>query len=215
MPVDPEKRRAACRRHRQKDPEAFRAKQRAWYAANQEKWANYRKTKKDKNPQASAIYSKTYRERHPEKQKAAEAAWRQRNRDYVNAKARERMANDPSFRISKRLRSRVLYAIREQGTKKLSKTAVLIGCDIPFLMGYLEAKFTRKMKWSNYGSVWEIDHIIPCSSYDLTDEYHQRSCFHYTNLQPLLIADNRRKHDKIPENVQPELPCPSNCFIGS
>lgn len=65
-------------------------------------------------------------------------------------------------------------------------------------MGYLEARFKLGMKWSNYGKVWEIDHRLPCASFDMTDESHQRSCFHYSNLQPLFVSENRQKHAKLP-----------------
>jgi len=41
------------------------------------------------------------------------------------------------------------------------------------------------MTWDNYGSLWHIDHIKPCASYDLADPLQQAECFHYTNLQPL------------------------------
>ena len=41
------------------------------------------------------------------------------------------------------------------------------------------------MTWENHGEVWEIDHINPCASFDLTDIKQQKQCFHYTNLQPL------------------------------
>jgi hypothetical protein len=52
------------------------------------------------------------------------------------------------------------------------------------------------MSWNNHGSYWEIDHIKPCSSFDLTDIEQQKQCFHYTNLQPLTIYENRSKYNK-------------------
>jgi hypothetical protein len=46
-------------------------------------------------------------------------------------------------------------------------------------------QFKTEMTWENHGTVWEIDHIIPCSFFDLTKEEEQQRCYHYTNLQPL------------------------------
>lgn len=37
------------------------------------------------------------------------------------------------------------------------------------------------MNWDNYGS-WHIDHIIPCSSWDLSNEDDIYKCFNYLNL---------------------------------
>jgi hypothetical protein len=65
---------------------------------------------------------------------------------------------------------------------------------------HLESQFKEGMSWSNYGKQkdnrldsWEIDHIIPISTFDLTDEDQQRKCWHYTNLQPLWAIDNLQK----------------------
>ena len=52
------------------------------------------------------------------------------------------------------------------------------------------------MSWDNQGE-WHIDHIIPCASFDLTNEEEQEKCFHYTNLQPLWAIDNMVKGCKI------------------
>ncbi len=63
-------------------------------------------------------------------------------------------------------------------------------------MGWLAAKFTNGMAWDDYGD-WHIDHILPCISFDLSDENQQKICFHYTNLQPLWATDNLKKGSKI------------------
>ena len=59
----------------------------------------------------------------------------------------------------------------------------------------LANKFKKGMSWDNYGE-WEIDHIRPCSSYNLKDPDQQLECFNYSNLQPLWKKENRKKSNK-------------------
>jgi hypothetical protein len=54
------------------------------------------------------------------------------------------------------------------------------------------------MNWQNHKRFgWHIDHIKPCSSFDLSKEEEQLACFHYTNLQPLWWHENLKKSNKI------------------
>lgn len=92
---------------------------------------------------------------------------------------------------------RVFYRFVKK-TKKLSHARDFIGCTKEELLKYLESKFSEGMSWENYGRKgWHIDHIIPCSFFDLTDTEQQKKCFHYTNLQPLWWDDNLRKSNKL------------------
>jgi len=80
---------------------------------------------------------------------------------------------------------------------KISKTTELLGCSLEYFKNYLESQFTPEMNWDNYASYWEVDHIIPCSSFNLTNIDQQKQCFHYTNTQPLSKKENRTKSNKI------------------
>ena len=54
-----------------------------------------------------------------------------------------------------------------------------------------------KITLDNYGTIWHLDHIIPCDWFDLTDINQLKACTHYTNLQTLLINDNSVKSNKL------------------
>jgi 5-methylcytosine-specific restriction endonuclease McrA len=72
----------------------------------------------------------------------------------------------------------------------------LIGCTSEELKSHLQNKFTKDMSYDNYGE-WEIDHIIPISSYDFSDFNKLKECFNYKNLQPLSQFENRSKSNSV------------------
>ena len=104
------------------------------------------------------------------------------------------LKNNIQWKITNSLRGRVRVAIKD--SNKSDSTINLLSCSIPELINHLEKQFTKGMSWDNYGE-WHIDHIKPCSSFDLTKPEQQKICFHYTNLQPLWAKDNMSKSNKI------------------
>lgn len=73
----------------------------------------------------------------------------------------------------------------------------LIGCSPHELRKWIENQFEEGWTHENRGKVWELDHIIPYSHYDLTDFDQVKKVMHYTNLRPLLIKDNRSKKGRV------------------
>jgi hypothetical protein len=74
----------------------------------------------------------------------------------------------------------------------------MLGCSFEFFKGYLEAQFKVGMTWDNHGvNGWHIDHIYPCSAFDLSKPEEQMKCFHYSNMQPLWANENILKGDKV------------------
>lgn len=113
-------------------------------------------------------------------------------------RAKQRRKTDVVFRIVSNCRSRIHKVIKNN--KKTDRSLILIGCSGNQLKLHLEQQFTEGMSWSNYGKDgWEIDHIKPCSLFNMVDPEEQRKCFHYTNLQPLWALDNKIKSNKYVE----------------
>jgi len=107
-----------------------------------------------------------------------------------------RRQSDIGFKLLNNLRTRLWQALH--GYSKSDRTIELLGCDIDELKQHLESLFTEGMTWENYGrNGWHVDHILPCSAFELQYSEEQEVCFHYTNLQPLWAYDNLSKHDKI------------------
>lgn len=97
--------------------------------------------------------------------------------------------------VAQRLRCRLRNTVRDK--IKSAPTLILLGCDLSYFKSYIQSKFSEGMTWDLFikGDI-HIDHIKPCSLFDLSDSIEQSVCFHYTNLQPLWAADNLKKHAK-------------------
>lgn len=159
-------------------------------------------------------YAKAYRQANKEKIKLANQKWREENLEYHRRRALEyyyenreevikknsarnsaRRKTDLQYRLQCNLRSRLSNALR--GRTKNASAIKDLGCSTEELKTYLASKFTGEMSWDNYGTVWEIDHIRPLANYDLTDREVVLMLVHFTNLQPMLIQENKRKSNKV------------------
>jgi hypothetical protein len=171
-----------------------------WREDNREQHNSWRK----RNPEQRAKSQKKYLETHPERRKKSSLDWIKRNLDHHRAYQRElnkrRQREDPDYRFRKNLRSRLHKAVTRASVAKSGKTMDLIGCTVAELKLHLERQFSVGMAWDNYGhgaGRWNIDHRIPCASFDLTDPEQQRHCFHFSNLQPMWHPENVAKGDRV------------------
>ena len=140
-----------------------------------------------------------YRRENPEKIRESKAKYRRENPEKVKgyqAKYKnKRYKNDENFRLTLILRSKLWKSLKSQSAKKSKGTLELTGCSIDELWEHLENQFKDGMTRQNQGE-WHIDHIKPCSLFDLTDPEQQKECFNYKNLQPLWAEENLRKGAK-------------------
>lgn len=120
----------------------------------------------------------------------------QENREKISKRSINRYRTNIQHNLAVSLRNR-LYMALKRGDKTGSAVDDL-GCSIKEFKKYLESKFTDGMNWKNKGrGGWHLDHIIPLSSFDLTNRDEFLEACHYTNIQPLWEKDNLIKSNKI------------------
>lgn len=138
------------------------------------KWRNIEKTRE---------YSRNYGKNN-----------RRKIRQYVN----NRLKTDINFKLAKCLRDRVSQVLKVNKDIKTGSAVRDLGCTVGEFKAYLESKFQPGMTWDNHTyNGWHLDHIIPVSSFNLTNREEFLKCFHYTNYQPLWAFDNKSKGNRI------------------
>ena len=111
----------------------------------------------------------------------------------------ERSKTDIKYKLERRMRDRLYHAFKSQSSIKRERTMKYIGCSKEFLKEWIEFQLNKceNMTFENYGVVWHIDHVKPCSSFDLDKEEEIYNCFSWKNLRPLLAIENLQKSKKI------------------
>lgn len=116
------------------------------------------------------------------------------------AKAKERYRNAPRdglLKIKRKLRNHIARVCRRSKTGKTRKTIEYLGCDMNAVRLHIQKQFKTGMNWNNHGQVWEIDHIIPISLFDLLREDQRLRVNHFTNLRPEFVRYNREKGNRM------------------
>jgi hypothetical protein len=171
------------------------------YTQNKDKWEDYALKNKEKiqktnikwnslNKEHISSYNSLYNKENKAKKNKYWKEWYDNNPTYH----KDKYANDLNFRIKQILRARINQALR--GNMKEKSSLDLLGCTIEEYKKYLEKQFDENMNWENYGTYWEIDHIKPCDSFDLSSLEEQKKCFMFTNTQPMDVISNRIKSNK-------------------
>lgn len=193
-------------------PAEIRARARRNYHANREKrlvqMAEYRKTnreilnkKKQKtrsnNPEKAKAARKKAYYNNPNKNREAAREYYHKNRAAISRRIAKKYRSNTSYRIAHVLRTRLLHALKNN--QKVGSAVSDLGCTIPELRTYLEARFTAGMTWDNWTTDgWHLDHIRPLASFDLTDREQLLAACNYRNLQPMWAQENLRKGSHSP-----------------
>ena len=184
--IDP-KTKEKAKRWREKNKEIINAKNRERYH-------------KDIEASRAKCRERYYKDIEASRAKSRKRDYKTEKRKLYDREKYHRMKNNIEYRIRRTLRKRILKAVKSKFKK--TSSIELLGCSVDECRTYIESKFQEGMTWENHGvKGWHIDHIIPCSAFDLTKEEEQKKCFHYTNLQPLWWEDNLKKGNKVEDGT--------------
>lgn len=173
--------------------ERQKEKARIKYAENREYFREYQKR----------VYS-TPEQR--AKRSAYNKEWSRRNKDKIKLLSKKyRKENPDKFRqFARKQRSKPIVRIRESLSRRLRELVGTVngksrsvGCTSSFLKDHIQSQFVNGMTWSNYGTVWHIDHIRPLASFDLLDPAQRDIANNWSNLRPMFADENMAKGDKI------------------
>ena len=191
-----------CRNNKTKEEREAEVKRvRRWYKnltpAKKAKRAKYIKEyhkkmtpeKKEKLAECRKIWAK----KHPEKIKEYQKKTYQKRKAKIAIYIKNKRKTDCNFMIACRLYARIRKVLK--GHQKGGSTISLLGCSVEQFRNHIENQFQNGMDWENYG-LWQLDHIRPCSSFDLSNPIEQKRCFHYKNIQPLWETENKTKGTK-------------------
>lgn len=111
-------------------------------------------------------------------------------------KKKHKLNTNIQFKLAEHIRGRLRIILGDIKVRK-PKTENLIDCTLDNFVKHLNKSFYKDITFDNYGTIWHLDHIIPCDWFDLSDINQLKACTHYTNLQALLINDNLVKSNKL------------------
>jgi len=187
-----------------KDIEKRKEYNKNYLQKNREKLLKYQKDHREVHKEELSKQKKIYTALHTEDKKAYDKKYQKINKELIRKKRSKytllKYHTDNKFKILHNLRRRLLKVLKQN--KKFGHTIELVGCSLDNLKQHLEKQFKPGMNWNNYGiGGWEIDHIRPCASFDLSKESEQKKCFFYTNLQPLWFEENNKKRNKYEDST--------------
>lgn len=188
----------------------IKEKKRLDHIVNKDKNNEKSKSHYHNNLEHNRLKSLRYRTFHKEILARKAAIWAKANRPRINAYMRSYQKNriliDAQYRLLRNLRNRH-YKIFEKavngGVVKKSSLE-LLGCTALEWKIHLQSQFEPGMCWENYGygrDKWNVDHIIPLSTLNLSNPLQYAKAFHFTNTAPLWQPLNQKKSNKLNYNI--------------
>jgi len=193
---------------------------------------NYRKKRSEMTPEeleAARAYDRAMRLKHLSAKRERNRAWyrnkseeeKQRVKDNIGARRRERASRKvaqgekttnltPYAKAVRNVRNRLWGALKRYA---LGKEPRWRDGSLHLQLATVFCRMKPGMTISNYGKVWEMDHVIPCAWFDVSREDHRYACMHVSNVNPEFRSENRRRAVSVSRRHFDEVleRCPLEC----
>ena len=136
------------------------------------------------------IYDKQYTKENKDKIKMYQG----RYKTIHQQKVKERKEKDIHYKLDLNTQSR--FSCILSGKQKTSPLLEQYNeYTVQQLRNCIESQFTPQMSWNNYGTYWELDHIVPRFKfyYESYEDEQFKQCWALSNLRPLTIKENRER----------------------
>lgn len=202
-----EKKRAKYKENMQ-NPE-FVEKQREYdkqyYIEHKEHKKNYAKQYAKDNKEKLLQQGREYYKKNREQLLEASKKWCAEHKEYIkerqrkyNAEHREEQSIKNKLRhqnnkLARNFSRAISHSLK--GAKSERHWEDLVPYNLEQLKAHIESQFTPPMSWDNYGTYWELDHIIPQNlfNFDSPDDKDFQICWSLANLRPLEKSLNRQR----------------------
>lgn len=176
-----------------------------YYKDNKEKIQQYRKQYYKDNKKTINEYSNKYHKQYYVDNKENFKQYNKDNKEKINNNRKNRYKIDIKYKLNSRMSTAICFSLK--GNKKNRHWGTLVNYTLVQLKRHLEKQFDENMNWDNYGSYWNIEHLIPKSKFNFTLPEHIdfKRCWNLKNLRPLEKIANFQKSDKLLKPFQPTL----------
>jgi hypothetical protein len=182
------------KKYSEENREIIVQKKKEYSKINKNRLTEYKKKYYQKNKKHLSELHKKYRSMNKSSIQIIQKEWNRNNREKYLLTQRKYQKNKRQ-EINYKIKSSISRNLSRSLNKHNNLSEDIIGYKISILKEHLEKQFDENMNWENYGSYWQIDHIIPTSLYDFIDKNETLKCWNYRNLRPLERSENARKRN--------------------
>lgn len=132
--------------------------------------------------------SKISRTKNADKVKERGRRFYTKHKDKLSQERKDLYKTKVSLRLASHARQSVRQTFNRQYIKIPKDYMSFLGCNLSDYQKHIESKWKEGMSWDNFGKGaghWQIDHILPLCSFDVSETAEAQKAFHYSNTEPV------------------------------